>query len=401
MKIVDKIRKPILLLLIVLMQFFFLPQAVEASIVTRVNLFTADNFAVLAGTGITNTGSTTISGDVGSSPTSTQTGFGSVTFASGANHTSADPNDAATQQAKTDLVIAYTDAANRSADITYPPVQDLGGLTLGPGVYNDSSSFGITGALTLDGQNNVNSVFIFQAGSTLTAESGSSVNLINGAQACNVFWQVGSSATIKTSSSFVGNILALTSITLQTSATVNGRVLARNGAVTMDTNTISKSTCAPGTVGGSDLPAGSSTSTTGSSSISCPTLVVTQPIIIESRRTSPTSIFISWGPVQATNSFVVRYGIENGKWIYTTNVTGFSTTLNALPANQPIWVQIASRNDCYLGSFGTAKLVGGPSLPNTGLAPHENNIPWIPVGILGIAAISVFLKRKNISSSKS
>ena len=202
-----------------------------------VNLGTANSFAVLAGAGITNTGPTTITGDVGTFPTTSETGFGSVTLI-GTNH----GGDAVTQQAKTDLITAYNDAAGRLPATAV--AGDLGGLTLVPGVYKSTSSLGITGTLTLDAQGAPNAVFIFQIGSTLITASGSNVNLINGAQACNVFWQVGSSATLGTNSTFTGNILALTSITATTGATVNGRLLARNGAVTLDTNTITIAICA-------------------------------------------------------------------------------------------------------------------------------------------------------------
>jgi uncharacterized repeat protein (TIGR01451 family) len=202
-----------------------------------VNLGTANSFAVLAGSGITNTGPTTIIGDVGTFPITSETGFGSVTLI-GTNHA----GDAVTQQAKTDLTTAYNDAAGRIPAIVV--AGDLGGLTLVPGVYKSTSSLGITGILTLDAQGDPNAVFIFQMGSTLTTASGSSVNLINGAQACNVFWQVGSSATLGTGSTFRGNILALASITATTAVTVDGRLLASVGAVTLDTNTITISTCA-------------------------------------------------------------------------------------------------------------------------------------------------------------
>ena len=141
-------------------------------------------------------------------------------------------------QAKNDLVTAYNDAAGRSSTATV--AADLAGETLTPGVYTSASSLGLSGQLTLDAQGNPNAVFIFQAGSSLIVGSGSQVNLIGGAQACNVFWQVGSSATIGTSSAFVGNILALTSITMTTGATLQGSALARNGAVTLDTNTITQ-----------------------------------------------------------------------------------------------------------------------------------------------------------------
>ena len=213
----------------------------NAAHITRVGLGTADGFAVLAGSGITNTGPTVINGDIGSFPTATTTGFPPGTV-NGANR----GGDAVTQGAKTDLVSAYNDAAGRTPVTTVPT--ELGGTTLTHGVYSAASgTFGLTGALTLDAQGDANAVWIFQMASTLTTANASSVVLIGGAQSCNVYWQVGSSATLGGSTSFRGNILALTSVTLVTSATVDGRVLARNGAVTLDTNTITRSTCAVAT----------------------------------------------------------------------------------------------------------------------------------------------------------
>ena len=210
-------------------------QTASAAGPPAVGLGTATSFAVLAGAGITNTGPTTINGDAGTYPTTTETGFGSVTI-TGTNHA----GDAVTQGAKTDLVTAYNTAAGSGP--TIPIAGNLGGQTLVPGVYNSASSIGLTGALTLSGGST--DVWIFQAGSTLTTASGSSVVLIGGAQSCNVFWQIGSSATIGTGSAFKGTIIALSSITVTTGATIDGRALARNGAVTLDTNTITRSTCA-------------------------------------------------------------------------------------------------------------------------------------------------------------
>jgi hypothetical protein len=200
----------------------------------------AGSFAVLAGAGITNTGPTTITGDAGTFSTTTETGFGSVTI-NGTNH----GGDGFTQVAKTDLLTAYNQAAGSGPTIPVPG--DLVGLTLVPGVYNSASSLLLTGALTLSG--GPSDVWIFQAGSSLTTLSGSSVVLIGGAQSCHVYWQVGSSAVIGTGSTFKGTILAKASITVTTGATIDGRALAdaggtAAGAVTLDTNTITRSTCA-------------------------------------------------------------------------------------------------------------------------------------------------------------
>ena len=207
-----------------------------------VTLGTTESFAVLAGSGITNTGPTTVSGtaggDMGSSPTASFTGEADVTT-TGTKYTSA---ATAVDNAKSDLVLAYDDAAGRTPVNTISA--DLGGQTLTAGVYNSASSLGLTGTLTLDGENNPDAVFIFQAGSTLTTASASSVSLINGAQPCNVFWQVGSSATFGTTTDFVGHVFALTSITANNRATFDGQLLARNGAVTLDENTITNDLCA-------------------------------------------------------------------------------------------------------------------------------------------------------------
>jgi Ice-binding-like len=203
-----------------------------------VPLGTADSFAVLAGSTVTNTGPSVISGDVGVSPAAALTGFPPATVTAGTIHGA----DAVASQAQHDLVIAYNDAAARSS--TAAISADLAGSTLTPGVYTSASSLGLSGALTLDAHGDPGAVFVFQAGSMLTVGSASRVVLVGGAQACNVFWQVGSSATIGSSSAFAGNVLALTSITLTTGATLSGRALARNGAVSLDTNTITKTTCA-------------------------------------------------------------------------------------------------------------------------------------------------------------
>ncbi len=204
-----------------------------------VALGTDTGYAVLGGSTVTNTGPSVINGDLGLSPGTSVTGFPPGTV-HGVQHVA----DATAAQAQSDLTAAYNDAAGRTPTTTLTSPGDIGGTTLTPGVYRAASSLNLTGTVTLDAQGDPNAVFIFQIGSTLITAPASNVSLVNGAQACNVFWQVGSSATIDTTSSFKGSILALTSITVNTGAVIEGQALARNGAVTLDTNTITRAACA-------------------------------------------------------------------------------------------------------------------------------------------------------------
>jgi len=203
---------------------------------TAVSLGTAANFEVLAGSGVTNTGKTNVTGNLGVSPGTAVTGFGPGTV-SGTISTGV---ASAAGAAQNDLTIAY----NNAQGLTLCPITvsgDLGGLTLAPGLYKSTSSLAITGTLYLDAQGNANAVFIFQIASTLTTASGANVVLVNGAQASNVFWAVGSSATLGTNSIFRGTIMAYASITITTGATLDGGALARVAAVTMDTDTVKPS----------------------------------------------------------------------------------------------------------------------------------------------------------------
>ncbi len=222
-----------LALLVSLSSLIFASSALAAS--APVGLGTAASFSVLGGSTVTNTGPTTMFGDLGLSPGSSVTGAPQVL---GKTHV----DDAVSIAAKNALTTAYNDAASRPSNGSAGT--DLSGQVFLPGVRTASSSLLLSsGSVTLDAQGNPNAVFIFQIATTLITGSNTSVLLINGAQACNVFWQVGSSATLGTGTSFVGTIMASATITANTAATIHGRLLASTGAVNLDTNTLTTSNC--------------------------------------------------------------------------------------------------------------------------------------------------------------
>ena len=202
---------------------------------STIALGSTGTFAVLGGSTVTNTGSSNITGSVGASAGSAITGFPPGTVIAGSIHS----GDAVAAQAQSDLTTAYN-MATASPCTTTLSGQNLGGLTLLPGVYCFASSAQLTGVLTLNATGDPNAFFLFKIGSALTTASFSSVAFTNGGQGGSVFWQVGSSASLGTNSAFAGNILALTSITANTGANIQcGRALARNGTVTLDNNIVS------------------------------------------------------------------------------------------------------------------------------------------------------------------
>jgi hypothetical protein len=204
---------------------------------TAPSLGSALSFAVLGASAVTNTGSSIVRGDLGVNPGTAVSGF-PPGLVYGTLHVA----DGVALNAQNSVIAAWNNLTGQACDSDLTG-QDLGGMTLTPGVYCFDTSAQLTGTLTLDGQGDPNAVFVFKTGSTITTASAASVAMINSASACNVFWQVGSSATLGTTTSFAGNVLALASISMNNGATLTGRALARTGAVTMIANTISAVEC--------------------------------------------------------------------------------------------------------------------------------------------------------------
>jgi hypothetical protein len=301
------------------------PLATAADVVD-VPLGTASGYSVLGGTTVPDPGSSVPAGSVGLSPGSTVTGFppGSVTQPAIIDTTPA------ADQAQSDLTTAYVDAAGRP--VTATTTADLVGLNLSPGVYSgpDKSALGLTGTLTLDAGGNADAVFIFQTDSTLITASSSTIALVNGAQACHVYWQVGSSATLGTGSVFVGTILAQASVTVDSNVTVHGRALARTGAVTLDDDTFTDAGCAPT----STTTTSGSGSTTSSSTPGGPTTTV--PV-------GPTTT-VQVGPTTTTGG-------------------SGSTTTSSTPAGPTTTVQVGSTTTTP--GTGSTTVPSGPSATTT------------------------------------
>lgn len=321
----------------------------------QLSLGTAQNFGVLGGSTVTNTGPSVITGDVGVSPGTSVTGFPPGVIVGGTIHA----GDAVAGQAQTDLTQAYNTAAGTACNVDLTG-QDLGGLTLTPGVYCFSSSAFLSGTLTLDMQGNPNAFFLFKIGSTLITASGSSVVLINsGGTTCppNVFWQVGSSATLGTGSSMAGNILALTSITLTTGARLNGRALARNGAVTLDSNTVT--ICGPAIV--------------------CPVITVNPAMLPNGSVGAAYNQIVSASGGTGPYTFAVTSGTLPTGLV----LNGASGTITGTPTTAGTFNFTITATDTSTGCLGsrpyTIQIASGPTCPVITVNP-----PTLPAGRVGV-----------------
>jgi hypothetical protein len=349
---------------------YFTPRIYAAS---SVSLGNADSYSVIAGTSITNSGSSSIIGDVGISPGTSPpnySGFGTVTL-SGTIHDA----DSEASSALTDTETAYGELAAQGCDHNFGAgTTDLAGKHLTPGVYC-SGTFIVTGILSLDGP--TTDVWIFKSSGNLTVSSAATVEFTQEASACNVWWYVPGNVNLESGSSFAGKIITNGNISM-TSATLDGKAFTTAGNVTLDTATISGPSCAPALESSGEV-LGESTCTADD--------VTAAPWIIEAKRVSPTSMSLHWGPYEGLDTFLIEYGPQKDNWLYNTKVTGFDTTINALPSGQPMWFRVAAMNECAVGGY-SAPFAGGtsPGLPNTGIEPQKNTIP-LPL----ILSLSLFI----------
>jgi hypothetical protein len=305
---------------------------------TAPSLGAAQSFAILGST-VTNTGPSVIAGDVGSSPGTSITGFPPGIVVSGTIHAA----DAAANSAQGALTTAYNNLAGQTCTEDLSG-QDLGGKTLTPGVYCFSTSAQLTGTLTLNTQGNPAAVFIFKIGSTLTTASGSSVALSNALSECivgNVFWQIGSSATLGTGTRFSGNIVALTSVTLTTGARVAGRVLARNGSVSLDSNPVTipcaAAVCPAITLSPSTLPNGREgvaylQTITGNGGVAPYTFAVTGGALPGGMTLSAAGVLTGTPTAAGTFTFTVRATDANG----CVGTATYSLVVAAGPVTPPV-----------------------------------------------------------------
>jgi len=385
--------KQIAVLVIFCLQLLLIPtQKTQAA--TTPSLGAAATFVILSETYTNTVGGTTLNGDLGytTGPASTPTVNGTTYSPPSSTYTQAGTDQGAALVALNSQPCTHTFDAG-AVDLA----TDTSHGTIGvyePGVYCTTAASAASigaGGITLSGSG----TYIFRIDGALTTVANSEVTLADGASACDVFWTPAAATTLGANSTFVGTDIDDSGITIGSTVNWTGRALAFASTVSTDTDTMSAPSCAAaadGESGATSSTSGSGTSS-GVSAKNCPPIAVETPIIIESRRIDADSVFLSWGPYSGIDTFVVQYGLENGNWLYSMNVTGFSTTINDLPLNQPIWVRIAATDNCSIGVYGSSRLVGGPGLPNAGSAPQKNTLSWVVLaGSLALSLVVLRLK---------
>jgi hypothetical protein len=356
-------------------------EAANAAIVPTVELGTSEDFSVLAGSAVTNTGTSAFPNNVGVWPGTAITG---VTPAMIGPTGTIEAGTSVAQEAQADLTAAYEDAASRLIDVTTPTTQ-LGGLVLIGGVYAapGKAALGLTGTLTLDGGGDSNSVFIFQTDFALDTAASSNILLINGALECNVFWQVGGSATLGASSTFVGSILAQTAITVGAGVGFHGHALARDAAVTLDTDTFSEPTCAavdPTTT--TSEPATTTTTEPTTTSTTEPETSTTEPVATSTTELTTTST------TQLAPTTTIEPVTTTTQLIIVPTEPGTDTTLDPLvaPSVQPDVVTVTTSAESTLGTTHT---VTPSEIPFTGLRSRAIFLMAASIVVLGWVALFV------------
>ena len=377
-------------------------QQAPAFAATPVNLGTASSYSVLGATTVTNTGPTTLQGDLGLSPGTAITGF-PPGIAAGTTHAA----DAVALQAQSDLTTAYNNAAGQP--LTTSVSGDLVGRTLVEGVYKSTSSLALSGQLTLDGQGNPGSVFVFQVASTLITASASSIVFINGAQACNVFWQVGSSATLGTASSFKGSILALTSITAQTNAVVEGRLLARNGQVSLDTNVVTTPVCnttpttsaPPGTATATATPTETATVTPTETTTATVTPTETTTATVTPTETTTATVTPTETTTATATATPTETATATATATQTATPTATATSTQTAPVTGPTATATATNQSVPLAGTGRnqgANVDTALALSRTGSTNQTSMLGTLFVGLGG--AGMVFLATRLLMSGR-
>lgn len=365
MKKSNKVKVFTAVALLPLLAIFIYPSSSNAA-TPVITPGTTSTYGVLAATTITNAGSTVINGsaggDIGMAPGTSFTGNTSVS-ATGVQHIA----DTAATTAQTDLVTAFNSISAPAATVLAS--DELASHVITPGTYSTGSgAIANSGALTLDAQGDANAVFIFQAGTTLITSPGSTMTLVNGAQACHVYWKVGSSATLGANSTFVGHVYALTSITANTGASIQGQLLARNGAVNLNANTITNSACAAAAVTPTPTPTATATATATvtPTPTATPTDTATVIPVVPATLHVIKHVVNTYGGTAVASDFMIHVS-HNGTEVAGSPAVGADGTGHVYTLAPGTYLVSETHVDGYYGTFANTDPALGGSITADGL----------------------------------